>query len=167
MIAALIMAVFVAALFGGNPAHVPSPLIGKPIPDFTLPRLVAETGAIEGMVSARDMAQGTPLILNVWASWCAPCRDEHPHLMQLAANGVPIIGLNYKDSNQAARRFLRGLGNPFRAIGVDDKGQVALRLGVYGVPESFIIGGDGRVLARLVGPLDAARIAAEITPLLE
>ena len=107
-----------------------------------------------------DLAAGRATIVNVFASWCAPCRVEHPFLVALAdapsVKAGKVVGMNYKDEAENARRFLGALGNPYSAVGVDRSGRAAIEWGVYGVPETFVIGGDGRILEKHVGPLDAA-----------
>lgn len=155
--AALACLLFVA-LFLGNPQRLPSALEGRPVPNFSLPALQP------GAPPLTQVDLKGPALLNVWASWCAPCRAEHPLLMELAAAGVPIYGLNYKDEAGAARRFLARLGNPYRRTGRDGQGSVALDFGVYGVPESFIIDADGAIVHRHVGPLSADAVATEILP---
>ena len=153
---------FLAGLFMGDPSRLPSAYEDKALPSFTLPGLASPEG-----FSDADLATGQPVLLNVWASWCGPCRDEHPALMQLAKAGVPIFGLNYKDNTAAAQRFLGRLGNPYRAIGADKSGRVALDLGVYGVPETFLLDDQGRVVTRHVGPLDEAVLRETILPYLQ
>jgi cytochrome c biogenesis protein CcmG/thiol:disulfide interchange protein DsbE len=106
------------------------------------------------------LTSGQPTIVNVWASWCAPCRQEHPLLMELAAEpGVRVVGINYKDQPENARRFLGALGNPFIAVGVDDSGRNAIEWGVYGVPETFILDGSGVIRHKHVGPLTPQTMA--------
>ena len=151
--------VFFAGLFLGDPSRLPSAYEGKKLPEFSLVGLTQDGG-----FASADLAQGRPVLINVWASWCGPCRDEHPVLMQLAAQGVPIFGLNYKDNSAAAQRFLGRLGNPYTAIGADTSGRVALDLGVYGVPETFVLDGQARVVYRHVGPLDTAALKTKILP---
>jgi cytochrome c biogenesis protein CcmG/thiol:disulfide interchange protein DsbE len=155
--------VFAAGLFTGNASKVPSALIGKPAPVITvepLEGLLREGRPVPGFVMA-DLAKGRATIVNVFASWCAPCRIEHPFLVAMAqsesvrAGKVAVVGLNYKDEAENARRFLGALGNPYSAVGVDKAGRAAIEWGVYGVPETFLIGGDGRILEKHVGPLDA------------
>jgi cytochrome c biogenesis protein CcmG/thiol:disulfide interchange protein DsbE len=155
--------VFLAGLFTGNASKVPSALIGKPAPAIAL-------GALEGLqqggrpvpaFAMSDLAKGRATIVNVFASWCAPCRIEHPFLVAMAESPavkqgrVAVVGINYKDEAENARRFLGALGNPFSAVGVDKAGRAAIEWGVYGVPETFLIGPDGRILDKHVGPLDA------------
>ena len=160
-IAAAFAALFFAGLFMGDPSRLPSAYEGKTLPPFAL-----EGAGSGGGFSSNDLATGKPSLLNVWASWCGPCRDEHPALMQLAEAGVPIFGLNYKDNAAAAQRFLAP-GRPYRAIGADGNGKVALDLGVYGVPETFLLDGAGRVVMRHVGPLDEAVLRDAILPYLQ
>jgi len=161
IIAAGFFLVFYFALFGGDPGRLPSALEGKRLPSFSL----AWQGE-EAALTARDLVTGQPVLLNVFASWCGPCRDEHPLLMQLAAQGVPIFGLNMKDAPDAAQRFLGQLGNPYRAIGADRSGRVGIELGVYGVPETFVLDAQGRVLTRYAGPLTPDVLKTEILPYL-
>ena len=161
-IAAAFAALFFVGLFIGDPSRLPSAYQGKTLPPFALEGLDAGGG-----FSSNDLATGKPSLLNVWASWCGPCRDEHPALMQLAEAGVVIYGLNYKDNRLAAQRFLTRLGDPYQAVGADGNGKVALDLGVYGVPETFLLDGAGRVVMRHVGPLDAEVLRDAILPYLQ
>ena len=154
---------FYVALFAGDPTRLPSALIGQKVPDFILPGL--ETGSAG--LSNDDLVTGKPIVLNVWASWCGPCREEHPHLMALARAGVTVFGLNYKDDSDAARRFIGALGNPYTRIGADTRGRVAIDFGVYGVPETFVIDGTGRIVSRFAGPLARASLDSEILPHLD
>jgi cytochrome c biogenesis protein CcmG/thiol:disulfide interchange protein DsbE len=146
-----------------NPREVPSPLIGKPAPAFALPRLdnTAQT------VSREDLL-GKVWMLNVWASWCAPCRDEHPLVIDIAKRQlVPVYGLNYKDQPAAASNWLRNLGDPYRATLVDADGRVGIDFGVYGVPETFIIDRQGIVRLKHTGPLTPEVVRTRIEPLLK
>ena len=163
--------VFAAGLFSGNASKVPSALIGKPAPTIALTALegLQRGGQPVPSFATADLAKGRATIVNVFASWCAPCRVEHPLLVALAdapavkAGKVAVVGLNYKDEAENARRFLGALGNPYSAVGVDRSGRGAIEWGVYGVPETFVIGPDGRILEKHVGPLDpeaAARLLA-------
>lgn len=150
-------ALFMARLYSGDPSRLPSALVGRAAPDFTLPpipALVNGAGApIPGLEGA-DLKGGTVTILNVWASWCAPCRVEHPVLMELAKDPtVRLVGFNYKDKPENARRFLGTFGNPFAAVGADESGRTAIEFGVYGVPETFVIDEVGRIRHKHVGPL--------------
>ncbi|MBS4084139.1 MAG: DsbE family thiol:disulfide interchange protein [Rhizobiales bacterium] len=162
------LAVFLAlaAVFlfriGGDHSVVPSALIGKPAPHLSLP-------ALEGTNRpALDPAsfKGNVTIVNVWASWCAPCRVEHPLLVRLAKDPrIRVAGINYKDQPANALKFLTQLGNPFAAIGVDTAGRAAIEWGVYGVPETFLVGRDGMIRYKQVGPItpeNLSRLLAEI-----
>jgi cytochrome c biogenesis protein CcmG, thiol:disulfide interchange protein DsbE len=157
--------VFLFQLMSGRDASVvPSALIGAQAPQTALPPL--EGLDLPGLAS-EDFA-GKVTLVNVWASWCAPCRQEHPMLMRLAKDDrIRIAGLNYKDSPANARRFLGELGNPFDAVGVDDNGRTAIDWGVYGVPESFVVGPDGTILYKHVGPFSAASFEREVLPAIE
>ena len=120
-------------------------------------------GPTPGLSSAA-FKTGKVSVLNVWASWCAPCMAEHPQLIELGQQGIPLFSINYKDKPEAARRFLATHGNPFRAIGADESGFTAIDFGVYGVPETFVIDGDGKVAYRYPGPLSAEILAEKIMP---
>ncbi|TNC13766.1 DsbE family thiol:disulfide interchange protein [Methylobacterium terricola] len=139
---------------GYDPSAVPSALIGRPVPAFTLPPVpgLTESGAAVPGLNAADF-QGKVTVLNVWASWCAPCQVEHPMLVRLSRDGVNLVGIDYKDQPENGRRFLGRHGNPFKAVGADEDGRVGIDLGVYGVPETFVIGPDGRIREKLVGIL--------------
>ncbi|SCM77905.1 periplasmic thioredoxin of cytochrome c-type biogenesis [uncultured Pleomorphomonas sp.] len=159
---------FYARLGAGDPSEVPSALIGKPVPDFHLEGVAGLTrdGAPVPGLSAADLAQGVSVV-NVFASWCAPCRAEHPLLADLAKDQrIRLYGLNYKDGDDQALRFLNGLGNPYAAIGADRNGRVGIDWGVYGVPETFVVAG-GRIAAKLVGPLTPERISGELMPAID
>ncbi len=146
---------------GKDISTVPSVLIGKPAPEFALPPL---DGRTDGLSSA-DLT-GKPSLVNVFASWCLPCRVEHPLLAQLARDGVTIYGLNTKDRPEAAQAFLAELGNPYARIGADRDGRVALDWGVYGYPETFVVDWNGVIRYRHVGPLMPHDIERTIRPLL-
>lgn len=136
---------------GRDPQRLPSVLIDQPVPQFDLPPIQGYDG--RGLSSALLQEPGIKLV-NVFASWCVPCKVEHPLLMELAAEGqVSIYGINYKDKPEDARRWLSELGDPFTAIGADESGRASIDWGVYGVPETFVIDGAGRIRYRHVGPL--------------
>ena len=143
-----------------DPSYVPSPLIGKPAPEFTLPSLQDPAYP----VSSKDLA-GRPWVLNVWGTWCAGCRQEHPVLLQIARQtSVPIIGLDWKDDATEAQRWLAELGNPYAAVAFDSEGRVAIDWGVYGAPETFLIGADGKVLYKHIAPMTLEVWAKEFEP---
>ncbi len=163
------VAVFVAfavALAVGltlNPRDIPSPLIGKPVPAFEL-RPVPPRDL--GLTSA-DLEQGEVVLVNVFASWCAACRVEHPLLMEIARTGVvPVYGLAYKDAPADSDRWLTRFGDPYARTGVDRDGRVGVDFGVYGVPETFIVSGDGRILEKHIGPISPADFEDKILPLI-
>jgi cytochrome c biogenesis protein CcmG/thiol:disulfide interchange protein DsbE len=147
---------------GGDPSQVPSALIGKPVPSFQLAPLeglLAKGQPVPGFGS-QDL-KGRTTVVNVWASWCVPCRDEHPLLVELARDpSIRLVGITFKDDPDNARRFLGQMGNPFAAVGVDPKGRTAIDWGVYGVPETFIVGPDGTIRYKQFGPLTAETLAA-------
>jgi cytochrome c biogenesis protein CcmG, thiol:disulfide interchange protein DsbE len=146
-----------------KPREVPSPFIGKAAPAFSLPGLHDESVK----VSPAAM-RGQVWLLNVWASWCAPCREEHPLIVAAARDsGVPVVGLNYKDERDAARQWLRQLGDPYRAIAADRDGRVGIDWGVYGVPETFVIDRAGIIRHKVIGPLTPDAWASEVLPLVK
>jgi len=161
---------------GGDPSLLPSALIGHEVPDFNLPPVtgvVGPDGQLPGLSSA-DLKAGKVTLVNVWASWCVPCREEHPWLMEMAKNhGVRLVGINYKDNPENARRLLGSMGVPFSAIGADTDGRVAINWGVYGVPETYVVDGKGVIRFKQVGPIVSdqamnavlAQIAKAETPL--
>jgi cytochrome c biogenesis protein CcmG/thiol:disulfide interchange protein DsbE len=157
--------VFAAQLLSGRDSSVvPSALIGAPAPQISLPPL--EGSPLPGLDPSQFTGKVT--LVNVWASWCAPCRQEHPLLMQLARDGrVDIVGLNYKDQPENARRFLGDLGNPYTAIGVDNNGRAAIDWGVYGVPETFLVGRDGKIAWKQVGPFTPEIVTSALLPEIE
>ncbi len=145
-----------ALLRPGDPSKLPSMLIGKAAPTLTLPPLdgYTDNGATVPGITAADLARGTPVIVNFWQSSCAPCVAEHPLLILLAEKtGAPLLGVNYKDPPAGARRFLNRYGNPFAAIGTDANGRAAIEWGVYGMPETFIVDGRGRVVYKHIGAI--------------
>ena len=144
-----------------DPGTLPSALLDKPAPDFDLPPLLPGKPGL-----ASSDLKGAPVLVNVWASWCVPCRAEHPVLTRLGRE-VPIFGLNYKDKPEDARRFLVELGDPYRRIGTDPSGRVGIDWGVYGVPETFVVDAEGRIRHRHVGPLTEKVVAETIRPLMK
>jgi cytochrome c biogenesis protein CcmG/thiol:disulfide interchange protein DsbE len=162
-------ALFFYRLGAGDPGRIPSALIGHPVPATDLPPLAGleRNGApVPGLTNATF--QGAVTVLNVWASWCVPCHDEAPFLEQLSKDKrIQLVGINYKDSPDNARRFLNRYGSPFVAIGRDDTGRTSIDWGVYGVPETFLIGRDGRIAYKLVGPITADNLARTLIPEIE
>ncbi|WP_426438651.1 DsbE family thiol:disulfide interchange protein [Bradyrhizobium genosp. P] len=142
-------------LYGGDPSRIPSALIGRPAPQIALPALdgLAKDGAqVPGLDPA--VFKGKVSVVNVWASWCVPCHDEAPLLTELGKDKrFQIIGINYKDAPDNARRFLGRYGNPFGIVGVDGNGRASIEWGVYGVPETFVVGREGKIVYKLVGPV--------------
>lgn len=156
------LAIVLAIGLGRDPREVPSPLIGKPAPAFTLSRLDDASRA----VSASDL-RGQVWMLNVWASWCVACRDEHALLVDFSKKGLlPIYGLNYKDQRSDGMAWLARMGDPYRASFFDGDGRVGIDFGVYGVPETFVIDKSGTIRLKHIGPLTPAVIASEIEPLI-
>jgi cytochrome c biogenesis protein CcmG/thiol:disulfide interchange protein DsbE len=167
LVFAALTALFFYRLGTGDPSRLPSALIGKPAPALALPPLeglVREGKSVPGLDPAAFSGRVT--LINVWASWCVPCRDEHPYLTKLAGDRrLTLVGINYKDAPENARRFLGRFGNPFAAVGVDQGGRATIEWGVYGVPETFLVGRDGKIAYKQVGPIDEqalARLMAEI-----
>jgi cytochrome c biogenesis protein CcmG/thiol:disulfide interchange protein DsbE len=151
----LLAAVFWFRLGDGDPSKIPSALIGHPAPPTALPPLqgLLDSGAqIPGLDPA--MFRGKVSVVNVWASWCVPCHDEAPLLTELGKDKrLQMVGINYKDTPENARRFLGRYGNPFGVVGVDGNGRAAIEWGVYGVPETFIVGRNGTIVYKMVGPI--------------
>lgn len=146
-----------------DPSNLPSTLISKPVPDFALPPVKGRTVGL----SSTDL-KGEVSLVNVFASWCVACRAEHPLFMKLAAQGtVPLHGLNYKDQPDDAAKWLDSLGDPYTRTGADISGRVAIDWGVYGVPETFVIGADGRVAYKHIGPVSEEALTGTILPLVE
>ena len=144
-----------------NPQLLPSAMINKPAPSFDL------AGLNGGAVSLASL-KGQPVLINFFASWCVPCRQEQPVLMRLAQHDhVPLYGIDYKDTPQDARRLLAQFGDPYREIGMDSDGKVGLNFGVYGVPETYVLDGTGHIRKRFVGPLTAEQVNKELLPLLK
>ena len=162
-------AIFLVRLFSGDPSRIPSALIGHPAPAVDLPPVAGlerDGKAIPG-IAAADF-RGNVTLINVWASWCIPCHDEAPFLLELAGDTrIRLVGINYKDQPDNARRFLNRYGNPFIASGADQTGRAAIEWGVYGVPETFLVGRDGRIAYKLVGPISAANFEREVKPAFE
>ena len=158
---------FVVGLGQEDPSRVPSVLIGKPAPEFQLPPLegLTQQGRPVPGLAKSDLAQGGVTLVNIWASWCAPCRDEHPQLMKLAEmDGIRLVGINYKDDPENARRFLGGLGLPYDAVGVDASGRTFVDWGAYGVPETFVVDGEGIIRHKYIGPITPEALDETLLP---
>ncbi len=147
----LVLAAYLLAGLALDPRHVPSVLIDKPVPDFALEGIEGGDG-----LSSKDLADGEIKLVNFFASWCIPCRAEHPFLMRLKDSGVKVYGINQRDKPEDAAAWLVRLGNPFAKIGADRKGRVSIDFGVYGLPESFIVDGVGRIRYKVTGPITNA-----------
>jgi cytochrome c biogenesis protein CcmG, thiol:disulfide interchange protein DsbE len=170
----LIVFLALAALFSyrlgiGDPSRIPSALIGQPAPVTELPALPGlerDGKAVPGLNNA--MFRDAVTLVNVWASWCVPCHDEVPFLEKLSKDKrIQLVGINYKDAPDNARRFLNRYGNPFVATGRDDTGRTSIDWGVYGVPETFLVGRDGRIAYKLVGPITEDNLADVLEPEIE
>jgi cytochrome c biogenesis protein CcmG/thiol:disulfide interchange protein DsbE len=159
---AALAGLFAAGMYSPQGAELPSAFIGRSAP-------VVEVSDIDGLAPLTDamLRDGEVKIVNFWASWCAPCRVEHPNLTALAEEGVPIYGINYKDLDQNAHSFLDDLGDPYLAVGSDPRGFHAIDWGVYGVPETFLIDGDGTILLRMAAPVTQRELANRLRPALD
>jgi cytochrome c biogenesis protein CcmG/thiol:disulfide interchange protein DsbE len=170
----LVGLICVAGLFwyrlgAGDPSQLPSALIGRPVPGNDLPpipELTREGQPVPGLAAADFV--GNVTLVNVWASWCVPCHDEAPLLMKLAEDKrLRVAGINYKDQADNARRFLGRYGNPFAASGADSNGRASIEWGVYGVPENFVVGRDGKIAFKLVGPITPENLERTLMPVIE
>ena len=164
---AALAALFLVRLWSGDPSRLPSALIGHPAPKTDLPPLAGLTTRdgkpIPGLSNAAFPGELT--LVNVWASWCIPCADEVPFLEKLSHDKrIKLVGINYKDPTDNARRFLNRYGNPFLAVGVDASGRASIDWGVYGVPETYLIGRDGTIVYKLVGPVTAENLDGALNP---
>ena len=161
-----LVALFLIRLYSGDPSRIPSALIGHPAPQTDLPPVAGleRNGAAVPGIDAASF-KGAVTVVNVWASWCVPCHDEAPLLMRLAQDSrFRVIGINYKDEPDNARRFLGRYGNPFAAAGADLNGRAGIEWGVYGVPETFVVGRDARIAYKLVGPITADNLNTVLKP---
>jgi len=158
----VVLAGFLAVGLKLNPREVPSPLIDKPAPDFALP-LLDQPDKTVGLAEMK----GQVWVLNVFASWCVPCLVEHPLVTQLAASGVKVVALNYKDKPEDASKWLARHGNPYNLVLADRQGQVGIDFGVYGVPETFIIDRDGKIRFKHIGPITPQALQEQILPLIK
>lgn len=145
-----------------KPSQLPSALIGEPVPEFSVPTLGAERGQLTD-----EALEGQVTMINVWASWCVPCRAEHPYVAAITLRtDVPIVGLNYKDTRANARQWLQRFGNPFAVVAVDKNGQLGFDLGVSGVPETFIVDANGIIRHKVVGPITPKIMNNKLIPLI-
>ncbi|MGA3302143.1 MAG: DsbE family thiol:disulfide interchange protein [Methylovirgula sp.] len=166
-----IAALLLVRLFAGDDSRLPSALIGKEVPHFTLPPIAGLAG--HPGLSDSDLRQGHVTLVNIFASWCVPCHLEHPALLALSQNptlakeGVSLVGIAYKDASENVRRFLNEAGDPFAGVGADTSGDTGIQFGVYGVPETYIVRGDGTVSYKFVGPMDDKAITSVILPEIE
>lgn len=149
LVAFIVIAVFLALGLKHDPRHVPSPLIDKPAPAFSLPLLDQP----DQMISNQTLL-GEVWLMNVWASWCAACKVEHPLLIEMASRGAHLVGLNYKDTTEEAMAWLASYHNPYQSVIVDADGRVGIDFGVYGVPETFLIDKSGRIRYKHIGPVE-------------
>ncbi len=159
---AALATLFYVGMFREDKDTLPSAREGQPAPPVVMTQLPGKTPFDDA--SLRD---GNVKLVNYWASWCAPCRVEHPHLETLADEGVTILGINYKDNPANALSFLEELGDPYAAIGADATGRMALDWGVYGVPETYVIDGDGTIVLRFAGPITERVLESTIRPAIE
>jgi cytochrome c biogenesis protein CcmG/thiol:disulfide interchange protein DsbE len=157
------LVLLLGAGLGLNPRLVPSPLVGKPLPEFTL----EELGDPARTLTRKDFT-GQLSLLNAWATWCVECRREHPVLVNIAREGnIPIYGLNYKDQRPDALQWLARLGNPYVASGFDADGRVGIDLGVYGLPETFLVDHTGTIIHKHIGPISEEIWKTEFLPIIE
>ncbi|MCR9147135.1 MAG: DsbE family thiol:disulfide interchange protein [Rhodobacteraceae bacterium] len=162
LIFVLLAGVFYVGMLRENPDELPSALEGRPAP-------AVQVTPLDGKTPFADAAlrEGGVKLVNFWASWCAPCRVEHPHLETLAEEGIAIYGVNYKDQPENALKFLDELGDPYAAIGADAQGRMALNWGLYGVPETYVLDSDGTIILRFAGPITQRVMDAQIRPAIE
>lgn len=163
--AALCGLFFFQLLSGKDNSTVPSALIGKPVPTFELAAL--KGSGLPGFTN-KTASEAKLTLINVWASWCIPCRAEHPFVEQLAKDErLKVFGLNYKDTDTTALGFLKELGNPYDAIGTDTSGRVGIDFGVYGVPETFVVDNKSTIVYKFIGPINQTRLDNELMPAIE
>jgi cytochrome c biogenesis protein CcmG/thiol:disulfide interchange protein DsbE len=162
-------ALFFSQLGSGDPSKLPSALIGRAVPKTELPPLEGLTRDGQPVPGVSNITfAGKVSLVNVWASWCVPCHDEIPFLAKLAQDPrIQLVGINYKDQPDNARRFLNRYGNPFAATGVDGNGRAAIDWGVYGVPETFLVDRNGKIAYKLVGPITTQSLAQQLEPAIE
>jgi cytochrome c biogenesis protein CcmG/thiol:disulfide interchange protein DsbE len=170
LIFASVAVLFAFALTSGDPRKLPSALIGRPAPEVVLAPLegLVDAGRPVPGFSTADLANGEVTVVNFWASWCRECIEEHPLLEELKTRGrVAVFGVNYKDQTSAARRYLGRYGNPYAAVGVDSTGRGAIEWGVYGMPETFIVNGQGEIAHKHVGPISRESLEKELLPAID
>jgi len=155
-------ALFFVGMQRDNPDELPSALEGRAAPGVQLAQLGQEK-----LFEDKALRVGGVKLVNFWASWCAPCRVEHPNLQAMAEEGITIYGVNYKDDPAKALNFLNELGNPYAALGADETGRMALNWGLYGVPETYVIDGDGKIILRFAGPITSRILESTIRPAIE
>lgn len=160
LLASVLLLVLLWLGLAQNPREIPSPLIGRPVPEFFLPALEGDA-----VLSHGDL-HGEVSLVNVWASWCVSCRAEHPHLLALQQQGVRLVGLNYRDERVDALAYLEEFGNPYHLIGWDGDGRVGIEWGVYATPESFLIDKSGTVRYKHIGPLNQALLEQTLLPMI-
>lgn len=167
VIFAAVAVLFAIALMRGDPNRLPSTFIGRQAPDMNLAPVEGLRDAgrdVPGLTTA-DLRTGVPTVVNFFASWCGPCATEHPFLMDLAKrDGLRVVGINYKDPPPGGRRFIGRYGNPYAAVGADLNGRTAIEWGVYGMPETFVVDGNGTIIFKHVGPLSPEIIANNLLP---
>lgn len=156
---AAVAGLFLAGMQRDDPNTLPTALKGREAPAMAL-----EPFAEKPVLTNEALRQGEVTLVNFWASWCAPCRAEHPQLMQLSAEGVPVYGINYKDTEEKGRAFIEGLGDPYALAGADPNGRTGIDWGVYGSPETFVIDGQGRIVLRFAGPITPEILEQTIRP---
>ncbi|RYH10368.1 DsbE family thiol:disulfide interchange protein [Tropicimonas sp. IMCC6043] len=154
-----VAALFFLGMQRDDPNALPSEFIGKPAPALDLVEFAGRP-----MLTDEALRTGEVTLVNFWASWCAPCRAEHPQLMKLAEEGIALHGVNYKDTEEKGRAFLDGLGDPFTLSGADPTGRTGIDWGVYGSPETFVIDGQGRIVLRFAGPITTSVLESKIRP---
>ena len=155
---------------GTNPNDLPSVLINLPAPGFPgEPLSGLESEGVQVPAISSQLVEGKVLLVNIWASWCLPCRQEHPVLMKIAKQipGLLLVGINYKDKNANALRFLGSMGNPYRAVSIDPNGSASIDWGVYGIPETFIINKTGTIIYKHVGPIGEALLNDKLLPIID
>src|SRR5262245_17974158 len=170
LIFAAVAGFFAMALRSGDPSLIPSTLVGKQVPQGVFPPIegLESNGKPEAGFSSSELAKGRVSVVNYWASWCAPCIEEHPELEKLKSMAdVDIYGINYKDSADAARRFIGRFGNPYTAVGTDAQGRAAIDWGVYGTPETFVVNGKGQIVYKHVGPISDQSLTSKLLPAIE